>query len=130
MEKGASRTFPGQLEGQRELNPHTASPALPRFGNPCLGTEGLSLLWVWGFRVLLSSGKDLPATLGLSPAPGHGLSPEREQGHPRTPWRAGASSEPGRCGIFVLWLLPALLFPVIPCNSLLFPVFPLFLDVP
>lgn len=131
-----------QLKGQKVLEPHTASPALPGFGRHFLGTEGPSLLWVWGFGVALSTGKDLTAKLGLTPALGQwprdvrgkcgtGMrqrmdSPlEREQGHPGARGTAGALGTPsesgprgGRCGILVLWTLLAPLFSVIPCYSL------------
>lgn len=77
------------------------------------------MLWVWGFRVVLSTGKDLTAKLGLIPALGHGLSAGEAAWTSQSPLESrGARGTPepgpggGRRGIFVLWTLPALSFPV------------------
>lgn len=93
-EKGGCRTFPGQLEGQRLVKPHAASPALPGFGGPSLGAEGPSLLWVWGFRAVLSTGRDLTAKPGLIPAPGQGLSPGEGAGPPQSPLESRGAGGP------------------------------------
>uniref|UniRef100_A0A8C9MZ86 Uncharacterized protein n=1 Tax=Serinus canaria TaxID=9135 RepID=A0A8C9MZ86_SERCA len=89
----------------------------PRVWGPCPGTERPSLLWVWGSRVLLSTGKDLRA-----PGPSQG----QQAGGGCRECGAGINTWINPCRGSRATLEPAgILAPPIPCRNSPAPAVPL-----